>query len=258
LPRVLSLHDSWTLRCAEMVKSAQNFREKVYYTMLGYCEPRYERIVYPRFERCTVVAQPDVEVRLTVPEGRVDLIPYGTDTDYFHPVSVAKQEVEVVFHSHLGYTPNIEAALEFANDILPQLRSQIPNVVFHLVGANPAPKINELATRPGIRISPNLPDLRAGVCSARIYVSAIRHGTGLKSKILEAMAMRMPIVCYPGSTVGIACEHGKNLLVAHDAREFADHVVGLLRKPEQADYLAGEARALVEQHYSLGVAQEHV
>src|SRR5579863_3019049 len=49
IAKVLSLHDSWTLRCAEMLKCAQSLRERAYYTLLSYHEPRYERLLYPRF-----------------------------------------------------------------------------------------------------------------------------------------------------------------------------------------------------------------
>ena len=250
--KILSVHDSWTLRAAEMLKCSQSWREKLYYTFLKYHEPRYERLVYPRFERCTVVAEPDLrEVRKTVPNAKVDLIPYGTDTEYFHPVDVTKQPDTLVFHSHLGYPPNIEAALEFANEIFPLIRQEAPNTVFHLVGANPAPKILELAARPGIKISPNLPDLREAVYSAGIYVCAIRYGTGLKSKMLEAMAMQMPIVGYhPGSTVGIDCVYGEHLLAATTPQEFAAHVLDLLLHPKKAAELGRAARKLVCEKYS--------
>ncbi len=250
--KVLSLHDSWTLRCAEMLQCSQSLREKAYYTFLKYYEPWFERLQYPRFERCVVVADRDAqEVRRIVPNASVAMIPYGTDTEYFHPVSVDKQEATLVFHGHLGYAPNIEAALEFANDIFPLVRREVSNATFHLVGADPGPLIKALAARPGIRISANLPDLRAAVCSARIYVCAIRHGTGLKSKVLEALAMAMPIVAYhPGSTVGIDCVYGKHLLAAENPNEFAAHVVDLLRHPERAERIALAGRKLVEEKYS--------
>ncbi len=251
IAKVLSLHDSWTLRCDEMLKCAQSFGERLFYTLLRYHEPRFERLIYPRFERCTVVAEPDVrEVQKTVPNARVDLISYGTDTEYFHPVQAKKQPAMLVFHSHLGYAPNIEAALEFANDILPLVRQRLPDAMFHLVGANPGPKVMELASRPGIKISANLPDLRPAVCSAEVYVCAIRHGTGLKSKMLEAMGMRMPIVGYPGSIVGLAGVPGTHYLVAQDPREFAAHVVHLLQNPRRAEELAQAGRELVETEYS--------
>ncbi len=251
-PRVLSLHDSWTLRSREMLECAQSWREKAFYTFLKYHEPRYERLLYPRFDRCTVVAARDLEeVRRVVPKCKAELIPYGTDTEYFHPVVVKKEPHTLVFHSHLGYPPNIEAALEFSNDIFPRIRREFPDAVFHLVGASPVEKIRQLASRPGIRISADLPDLRAAVCSAGIYVCAIRHGTGLKSKMLEAMAMRMPIVAYhPGSTVGIDCVYGQHLLAAETPAEFVAHVVELLRNPQKADRMAQAGRELVEEKYS--------
>ena len=250
--KVLSLHDSWTLRAEEMLKCAQDWRQKLYYRFLQYHEPRYERLVYPRFERCTVVAGPDLdEVRKTVPSAKVDLISYGTDTEYFHPVEVTKQPDTLVFHSHLGYPPNIEAALEFANEIFPVIRREAPGATFHLVGADPDPKVRELGSRPGIKISANLPDLRSAVCSAGIYVCAIRYGTGLKSKMLEAMAMQMPIVAYhPGSTVGIDCMYGEHLLAATTPQEFAAHVLYLRKNPAKADEMAKAARKLVCEKYS--------
>ena len=251
IAKVLSLHDSWTLRCSEMLKCARSRREKLYYKLLSYDEPRYERLVYPRFERCTVVADPDAQaVRKTVPDARVDLIPYGTDTDYFHPVAGEKEPATLVFHSHLGYTPNIDAALEFANDIFPLVRQRVPEARLHLIGASPDAKVLALATRPGIKISANVPDLRPAVCSGQIYVCAIRHGTGLKSKMLEAMAMRMPIVGYPGAIVGLTGVPGKHYLVAQNPQEFAAHVVGLLQHPEHAQQLARAGRELVETEYS--------
>ena len=251
IAKVLSLHDSGTLRCDEMLKCSQSRRETLYYRLLRLHEPRFERLVYPRFERCTVVAAPDLaEVRRVVPRCQVDLVPYGTDTEYFHPVPVDKAARTLVFHSHLGYAPNIEAALEFANTILPLVRARVPGAVFHLVGANPGPKITELASRDGVNISANLPDLRPAVCAGQVYVCAIRHGTGLKSKMLEAMAMQMPIVGYPGAVVGLAGTPGTHYLVAQDPKEFADHVVALLEQPERAGRLARAGRELVEREYS--------
>jgi glycosyltransferase involved in cell wall biosynthesis len=252
VPRVLSMHDSWTLRCREMLQCPHSWRQKTFYTVLTYHEPRYERLVYPRFDRCTVVAAPDLEeVRRVVPNCKAELIPYGTDTKYFHPVAVQKEPHTLVFHSHLGYPPNIEAALEFAKDIFPRIRKECPDAVFHLVGASPVEKVRQLASRPGIRISVDLLDLRAAVCSAGVYVCAIRHGTGLKSKVLEAMAMRMPIVAYhPGSTVGIDCVYGQHLLAAETPEQFAGHVLDLLSHPEKADRIAQAGRELVEEKYS--------
>jgi polysaccharide biosynthesis protein PslH len=250
--KVLSVHDSETLRAQEMLRCQLSFRDRLRYTLAQYYEPRYERQVYRRFERVIVVAERDLQFnRQLIPEANFALIPYGTDTEYFHPVPVAKEPKTLVFHSHFGYPPNIAAALEFANVIFPLVRQEEPDAVFHLVGAAPGPEVLALASRPGIRISADLPDLRPAVCSASVYVCAIRYGTGLKSKVLEALAMRMPIVGYhPGSTVGIDCVYGRHLLAAETPQEFAARVVDLLRNPERASDIAQAGRKLVEEKYS--------
>jgi len=249
-PKILSVHDSWTLKCEEMLKCSQSLKETLYYRMMCWHEPRYERLVYPRFQRVVVVAERDQEaVRKTVPNSRVTVIGNGTDTHYFHPVPVEKDST-MVFHGHLGYAPNVQAACEFVEEVLPLVRREVPDATFHLVGASPHPKIEALARRPGIRLSANLPDLRAAVCSARVYVSPIRHGTGVKNKILEAMAMRLPIVCSPDSIDGIRCVPGTHLMVARTPAECASHILGLLSRPHEADRLAASARTWVEQEYS--------
>ena len=251
-PTVLSLHDSWTLRCREMLACPSNWREKLRYRALAVREPRFERQLYPKFDRCILVAKPDLdEVRRVVPGVRAELIPYGTDTEYFHPMAVPKQPASLVFHGHLGYAPNVEAVTEFAKAIFPLVRREQPQTTFHMVGANPAPEVRALASLPGVRLSENLLDIRPSVCASSIYVCAIRHGTGLKSKMLEAMAMRMPIVaCHPGSTVGIDCAHDVHLMAAESPESFARYVLQLLRDPERAERLARAAWELVETKYS--------
>ena len=252
IPRVLSLHDSWTLRCREMIACARTWREKLYYSALEIREPLFERKLYPKFDCSVVVARPDLdEVRRVVPQARVELIPYGTDTEYFHPVAAEKQQATLVFHGHLGYAPNVEAVIEFACHIFPLVRREIPQAVFHIVGADPSPEVRALTALDGIRLSANLADIRSAVCESSVYVCPIRHGTGLKSKVLEAMAMRMPIVAYhPGSTVGIACVNGEHLIAPETPQAFACDVLLLLRDAALRERLACAARRLAERHYS--------
>ncbi len=248
--RVLSVHDSGTLRCEEMLRCSTSIRERLYYLMLRYHEPRYQRLVYPRFERCVAVAPRDAEaVRQTVPGIQVAVIPSGIDTEYFRPLDTPREPTTVTFHGNLGYAPNVEAAVTFADEIFPRVGREVPRAIFHLVGAAPAPTLLTLAKRPGIRLSANLADVRTAVGSASVYVCAMRSGTGVKTKILEAMALGVPIVCYPAGAAGIDATPGKDLYVADNAEMFAQRVVELLRTPELAHTMATSARALVETKY---------
>jgi glycosyltransferase involved in cell wall biosynthesis len=251
LPGVLAVHDAEVLRAQELLRCRLTLRARLNYMVRRYREPRYERLVYPRFEQCVMVSERDVAFnRKLVPRASFCAIPNGIDCNYFHPLAVEKDPASVVFHGNLAYAPNVEAACEFANHIMPLIRREQPDLTFHLVGATPAQPIRELASRPGIRLSANLPDLRSALCSATVYVSALQHGSGMKNKILEAMALQLPIVCYEGSTAGISCTPGKHLWVASDPADFAARVLDLLRHPERARHLAQAGRDFVVENYS--------
>ncbi len=251
IPKVLSLHDSLTLRYEEMVKFTSSFSRKLRYRLLMAMEPRYERLVYPRFYSCVLVANRDAEaVRKTVSKVHVTVIQDGVDAEYFHPFPGMTINGRLVFHGSLNFAPNIEAVREFANHIFPLIQRESPQTSFHVVGAHPVVEISELASRPAIYLSANLPDLRPAVCSGHVYVCAIRYGTGMKGKILEAMAMGLPIVSYPEAVVGIDAVPGEHLLIARDREEFARQVLELLRHPSRGEHLVKAAGKLVRQKYS--------
>jgi polysaccharide biosynthesis protein PslH len=251
IAKILSIHDAEVLRAQEMLNCELTVRQRIDYMVRKLTEPRYERLVYPRFERCVLFADRDCEFnRRLIPNAKFTVIPNGIDLDFYSPQPVQKEPHALVFHGHLSYPPNVQAALEFANDVFPLIRSQLPDAIFHLVGASPAREIQLLASREGIRLSANLPDLRAALCSAQVYVCPVRFGTGIKNKILEAMALSLPIVSYPGSTAGIESISGEHLFVVRQPEDFAAQVMTLLRSPELAEKVAQTGRRLVEEKYS--------
>lgn len=127
IPSVLSLHDSWKLRCAQLAQCSPTRRERLHYQVLKVLEPWYERQVYPRFDCCVVVADADAgAVRSAAPRSRVAVIPNGIDTEYFHPMPVPVGHSTLVFHGNLEYAPNIRAAVEFSQEIFPGAAANFP------------------------------------------------------------------------------------------------------------------------------------
>ncbi|HEY7203349.1 MAG TPA: glycosyltransferase family 4 protein [Methylomirabilota bacterium] len=250
IPKILSAHDSRSLRAVEMRRCATTWKEKSYYRLRGLVDPRFERLVYPRFDRCVFVAPRDVEAaREAGPGVRTALIPNGVDAEHFHPMDVPKEPASLVFHGHLGYLPNVDAVITFADTTFPLIQRRVPAAVFHVIGAEPHPRVRALQTRPGIRLSANLPDLRAAVCSASVYVCLLRHGTGIKNKLLEAMAMGLPVVAHPSALEGIDGTDGTHMLAAAEPVPFAEHVVRLIQEGDLSTRLAAAGRRLVEERY---------
>jgi polysaccharide biosynthesis protein PslH len=251
LPSVLSLHDSWKLRCQQMAACSTSWRRRLRYRLLNQIEGRYERLVYPRFDRCVVVSDADARaIRTEAPRSRVAVVSNGIDTDYFRPTAPVNGHSTLVFHGNMEYAPNVQAAVEFSRDIFPIIRQQTSQAVFHMVGAKPVQQIRDLASLPGIKLSANLPDLRPALCNSRVYVCPLRYGSGVKNKLLEAMALGLPIIAYPEAVRGIDCIPGKHLLVAEDRAEFARRALDLLNCPQQGEEIGRAARRHVMENYS--------
>ena len=216
----------------------------------------YERRVARDYDASLFVSEPEAALFQELAPESIDRIGYfnnGVDTDYFTPHAdyaspYAAGEQAIVFTGAMDYWPNVDAVQWFAAEALPILRARYPKLSFYIVGARPAPAVQELGKLPGVTVTGTVPDVRPYIAHARAAVAPLRIARGIQNKVLEAMAMATPTVVSPQALEGIRAEPGSELLLAEDGAAFADAVALLLERSDNAMGLA--ARARVENHYS--------
>jgi glycosyltransferase involved in cell wall biosynthesis len=130
----------------------------------------------------------------------------------------------------MDWEPNIDAVIFFARDIWPSVQARFPDAVFEIVGRNPDSKVRGLAS-PSIKVSGTVPSIVPHVKDATVVVVPLRIGGGTRLKIFEAMAMGKAVVSTSIGAEGLDVTSGKNLILADDARTFADAVLLLLCDP---------------------------
>src|SRR6266850_2083684 len=116
--------------------------------------------------------------------------------------------------------------------------SEIPDAQLYIVGMDPSPAVRRLADGDRVVVTGRVEDVRPYFDSAAVAVAPLRVARGLQNKVLEAMAMRVPVVASPAAFAGITAVAGRDLLVAADAREFSRNVVTLLRDPAARERFA--------------------
>jgi glycosyltransferase involved in cell wall biosynthesis len=94
----------------------------------------------------------------------------------------------------MDYFPNADAAVWFADRVLPGLRDVDPALEFLIVGRDPAPAVRALAARPGIQVTGAVPDVRPYLQGALAAVAPLRIARGVQNKVLEALAMGLPVM----------------------------------------------------------------
>lgn len=187
------------------------------------------------------------------PRTRVAVVPNGVDATSFTPSPTAPEWGTVLFFGELGYYPNTDAMLFFANEVLPILRRTHPSVRLVIVGPNAPPAIRALASE-NVVVAGAVPDVRPYIAGAHAVVVPLRVGGGTRLKILEAMAMGRPVVSTSLGAEGLAARHGREILLADGAPGFAEAVARMLDDERLSLALASAGRRLVEREYDWSVA----
>ena len=149
----------------------------------------------------------------------------------------------------MDYPPNIDAALWFADAILPIARQSLPQLRFVVAGRRPPPEIRALGTRPGIQVTGEVDDIRPYLADALAMVVPLRSGGGTRLKILQAMAMARPIVSTTLGAEGLSVTPGEHLLLADNPQAFAEGIVTLAHSSQFAARVAEAGRRLALTQY---------
>lgn len=220
---------------------------------------RHERDECRRFDRVVAVSRADAEAierDYGIPE--VGDVPTGVDIDFFRPSGSATREPHnLVFTGSMDWLPNEDGITWFVDDVLPRIHDRLPDVTLTVVGRNPPPRIEQLASRDArLRVTGSVPDVRPYVEAASIFVVPLRVGGGTRLKIYEALAMERPLVSTTIGAEGLPLENGKHVLIADDSASFAQAVVSLLEDPAGASRMASESADYIRAHFGWDAAAD--
>ena len=180
---------------------------------------------------------------------KLSIIPTGVDLEYFQPTS-AECQPHLLFTGTMSYFPNWDAALYFYNEIFPLIQSVHPETIFYIVGNQPVEPLKRLANRSNVVVTGYVPDIRPYFDRAAVFVSAMRCGSGIQVKNLEAMATGVPVVTTPIGALGLEAKPGQDLFVADTPKEFANRVIHLIESRDLRQSIGNAGRQVVEAKYN--------
>jgi glycosyltransferase involved in cell wall biosynthesis len=209
---------------------------------------RFQGRAYRPFERVILVTDEDArEVRALDPSLTTVTIPNGVDAASFSPDG--RPRSGILFTGALDAPSNEQAAVRLAERIMPLVRRSVPDAALTLVGRSPGPRVRALDAT----VIADVPDLRPHLWAAGVYACPMESGTGIKNKLLEAMAAGAPAVATPLACQGLTVRDGVELRIADDDEAFAAAIVATLRSPGG---LGDAARQYVTAHHDWDVVAD--
>lgn len=173
----------------------------------------------------------------------------GIDSRFFDPALVSAEPAmmecggpRLIFAGQMDYAPNVAAALRVIDRLLPAIRETLPKATFHVVGRNPAEDLVDRHGKDGVFVWGGVDDIRTYLAAADLALIPLEIARGVQNKVLEAMAMNLPVVLSSAAATGIGATDGEQFAVADSDADLVERVTALLSHPRQGWNLGLEAR----------------
>ena len=229
-PKILDFVDSDALKWRKYSEA----RRPPFRWIYGY-EARklsnFERRMIEAFDRSIFVSPAEIAWHgAQGPNPKVSFIQNGIDLDFFKPSAGAHPSPAVAFTGAMDYYPNVDGALFFAREIFPRIRAVYADAKFFVIGSRPAAAVQALSSIPGITVTGTVADVRPFLSECRVAVVPLRIAQGIQNKILEALAMGLPVVTTPAAAGDLAGVKELPLAVAAEPGEFARRVIEYMKQ----------------------------
>jgi glycosyltransferase involved in cell wall biosynthesis len=186
----------------------------------------YEAEVFNDFNKKTIITYPDRDLICHTENERIHVIPNGVDTVFFHPIEMEK-DYDIIFSGNMGYPPNINGAEYLVHKIMPLVWKEKSGAKLIIAGSTPSARVKSLSSD-RVWVTGWVDDIRHLYARSKVFVAPMQIGTGLQNKVLEAMAMHLPVVTSPLANLALRAAPGKDLLIGNNPSEYAQHILSLL------------------------------
>jgi glycosyltransferase involved in cell wall biosynthesis len=187
----------------------------------------------------------------------IKVVPITIDVKSFEAIWEARnpQPNRLLTIGTMFWPPNSEGVIWWLREGYERLHALCANLTYDIVGPRPPRALQALARRcKGVSVHGYVADIVPFWTSATALVVPLLSGGGVRVKILEAMAMGLPVISTTIGCEGLAVRNGEHLLIADTPETFANACLMLLRDKELAHHLAQNARRLVLERYDAPVA----
>lgn len=251
IPRILDLPDAYSLYWKRRIEGAKG-PLKLFNRIEQRRVAAYERILND-YDRSLVCSREDLEyLQQEQGIGNVRLLPNGVDLDTFSAAHDYGLDRTILFTGNMDYAPNVDAVIYFVQEIFPLIRARVPGVAFVIAGQRPVPKVQALAAA-DIKVTGFIKDLATCYAAASIVVAPLRFGAGTQNKVLEAMAMGVPVVSRNIGFNGLNVASGEGAILAMEPQAFADACIALLQSASYRQTVGEAGREAVRRQFDWDV-----
>lgn len=251
----LTDHNVEFLRLKRWMKFERNILKKAFLFFQYLLLKRFEIQSCKEVNKCFVVSDYDKQIlaKLTGKDN-FSVIPNGVDTKYFKPISTLNSKRSLVWTGSMSGPYNKDAVIYFITKIWERVKKENPDIRIVFVGKDPPQTLIQYSLKdPQIILVGYVNDVRKYMARNNIFVAPLRCGSGTKIKILNAMAMGLPVITTSIGAEGLEVKSGEDIIIADTPAEFAFNILKLWRNDKLSLKIGSNARKTAEEKYDWNV-----
>jgi len=248
IKKILDYTDAISMEYRRSLPHRKNLIKKLFFRIESGRTEKYEKQVIEHFDEGWFISKEDIGHLRLEENGNIYQVP--------NPVEINRIKTDfslsnkLIFVGNLSVQHNIDAVLYMKEHIMPELLKRTQEVEFEVTGADAVAEITALASEKNINVNGFVEDLYQELIDSDIFVAPMFFSAGIQNKVLEAMAVGLPVITTSNVARSINAEHQKNILIADDSAGYLDCIMQLLGSEELRAKIGSAGLELVRKSYS--------
>lgn len=252
IPKIIDFCDVDSLKWRQY-SQRRNFPLNLIFKMEGYRLSKTEKKIYPSFDYSLFSTRTELKIFNPSRSNHFYVLPNGVDYEYFKPQKMKKLD-RLIFFGTMDYYANIDAVVWFSKKVLPLILKKNPEVEFYIVGRHPDNGLINLAKQnKNIVVTGYVEDIRPYVAASKLAVFPLRIARGIQNKILEAMAMEIPVVIPRDIYETFENLDENDVFIYEDEKSMADIILNALDEETLQERLGRNLRNYVKNYHDWNV-----
>jgi len=160
-----------------------------------------------------------------------------------------QHEQSLVYIGSLDWRPNQEGIVWFLNKVWSQVQEACPNIKMRIAGRNAPGWLIRKFNQAKVEFAGEVEDASAFIHAGTLLIVPLLSGSGIRVRIIQAMALGIPVISTPKGIQGIDVQPGEELFVAHNPEEYKDHIVTLMNQRKIRNSVITNAERFISENY---------
>lgn len=248
---VIDYTDAVSLYLKRFAEIEKNPIKKMFILMEQKRVAKYEKIA-ERFHTLFICSE--IDKKFLMDRGinvNIRILNNGIDVNYFSPVKHDFDAKRIIFTGNMPYHANYDAVIYFVGEIFPLILNKIPDARFYIVGQNPPVNVKKLASK-NVIVTGFVKDIKTEYLKSAVNVAPMRFGAGTLNKVIESIALGVPVVATTIAIGGLPQDLFKYIFTADNKQNFASIVVKIMKDNSVRNGLMTEGKNKIKDVLSWG------